>query len=259
MRLGMRSAVVAAGLMALVAGCARPAAIESREPSHVVVCPGIAGADPFCQRLTAMIDGLPGVSAQLWDWTVVEWTGDPSGLRNLTDYSRNQRRARFLAEQIESWRASHPSADLSLLGVSGGAGIVIFAAGDLPETFVFEQVVLISGAVSPARDLTPIIRRTRRGLFNYYSRNDRLILADGTRINGTMDRQFCPSCGYCGLEKPSDPDVAARLFQLKWRPEFLLLGNDGGHLGGLSAEFVRRFVLPLFADGVTPPAGWQRA
>src|SRR5262249_44436153 len=236
-----------------------PAGIESREPSHVIVCPGIAGADPFCQRLTKMIDDLPGVSAQLWDWTVVEWTGDPSGLRNLTDSSRHHRRARALANEIKAWRPSHPSTALSLLGVSGGAGIIIFAAGDLPETFEFEQIVVISGAVSPAANLAPIVRRTRRGLFNYYSRNDRLILADGTRINGTMDRAFEPSCGFCGFDKPGDPAIAAKLYQLEWRPEVARPGHDGGHLGGLTTDFVRRYILPLFSGAAITPPGWERA
>jgi len=242
---------------ALLAGCAQPKAVENTDHYHVILCPGIAGHDLLCHRLTQQIDDLPNASAQLWDWTIVEWTGDPTGLRNLTDYDRNQRRAALLAHQITTWRSTHPADHLSLLGVSGGAGIVLFAAADLPDDFTLDRIVLISGAVSPTYDLAPAVRRTQRGIFNYYSKGDSLVLNDGTRRHGTTDRKHVASCGYCGFNKPTNPDVAANLYQLEWKPEYEPLGNDGGHLGGLAIPFGQQFIFPLFTSA-TPPADWRR-
>ncbi len=245
-------------LVITLAGCAQPKAITSTDHYHVILCPGIAGHDLLCHRLTRQIDNLPDVSAQLWDWTVVEYTGDPTGLRNLTDFPRNQRRAALLARQIMYWRAAHPTDHLSLVGVSGGAGIVLFAAADLPNDFTLDRIVLISGAVSPTFDLASAASRTQRGIFNYYSKGDSLVLNDGTSRHGTTDRKFVPSCGYCGFAKPANPDVTANLYQLEWKPEYRSLGNDAGHLGGLNTVFAQRFILPLFTANTSPPE-WKRS
>ena len=234
-------------LIALV-GCA-PERIESTRPRHVVLCPGIAGADLFCQRLTWMLDGeVPGQSAQLWDWTSVKPTGDLTTLSNLQDYTRNRYRAAELARQMVEWQRDHPDGRLSLIGMSGGAGICFFTAQRLPKEVMQDQIVLVSGAVSPSFDPAPTVAKTRIGLFNYYSENDIAILRNGTTNAGTMDRKNVPAAGYCGFDPQQDPAVAAKVWQLKWRPEFRDLGNDGGHIGGLAVPFDRKFILPLFAD-----------
>ncbi len=251
-----RTCALSIALVIALTGCAQPKAITSTDHYHVVLCPGIAGHDPLCHRLTRQIDDLPNASAQLWDWTVVEWTGDPTGLRNLTDYDRNQRRAALLANQITTWRSTHPADHLSLLGVSGGAGIVLFAAARLPDDFSLDRIVLISGALSPDFDLAPASRRANRGIFNYYSKGDSLVLNDGTRIHGTTDRKHVASCGYCGFNKPTSPAVAGNLYQLEWHEEFESLGNDAGHLGGLAAPFDEKLILPLFTSS-PPPSDWQ--
>lgn len=245
-------------LVLLLAGCVQPKAITGADHYHVILCPGIAGHDPLCHRLTEQIDDLPNTSAQLWDWTIVEWTGDPTGLRNLTDLPRNQRRAALLANQITAWRVTHPTDHLSLVGVSGGAGIVLFAAADLPDDFTLDRIVLISGAVSPDFDLAAASRHAQRGIFNYYSKGDSLVLNDGTRIHGTSDRKHVASCGYAGFNKPTNPAVAANLYQLEWKPEYKSLGNDAGHLGGLATVFAQRFILPLFTANTSPPE-WKRS
>jgi len=241
-----------------LAGCA-PQSIESTQSRHVILCPGIAGADLFCQRLTWMLDSeVSGLSAQLWDWTAVKPTGDLTTLSNLQDYTRNRYRAAELARQIVDWQREHPKSRLSLIGMSGGAGICFFAVERLPPDVTLDRIVLISGAVSPGYDLAPIIKKTRVGLFNYYSEADIAILRDGTTKAGTMDRKNVPAAGFCGFDPQADPAVAAKVWQLQWRPEFRDLGNDGGHIGGLAVPFDRKFILPLFADPPATPPEWNR-
>ncbi len=241
-----------------LAGCA-PDAIKSSRPRHVIVCPGIAGADLFCQRLTWMLDGdVPGQSAQLWDWTSVKPTGDLSTLSNIYDYTRNRYRADELARQIVEWQRDHPDGRLSLIGMSGGAGICFFTVQRLPKEVMLDRIVLVSGAVSPSFDLAPIIAKTRIGLFNYYSEKDIAVLRNGTIKVGTMDRKNVPAAGFCGFDPPADPAVADRIWQLKWIPAYRDLGNDGGHIGGLAVPFDRKLILPLFADPPDIPADWKK-
>lgn len=253
----MRLQRLAILLLFPLAGCA-PKAIQSSRPRHVILCPGIAGADILCQRLTWMLDGdVPGQSAQLWDWTAVNPTGDLTTLSNLLDYNRNRYRAAELARQIIDWQRDHPDGRLSLIGMSGGAGMCFFTVQRLPKDIMLDRIVLVSGAVSPGFDLAPIVEKTRYGLFNYYSENDIAILRNGTIKAGTMDRKNVPSAGFCGFDPQTDAAVAAKVWQLKWRPEFRDLGNDGGHIGGLAVPFDRKYILPLFNDPPDIPSDWK--
>lgn len=236
-------------LLALpLVGCASPRISDTARASHVVVLPGIAGADVFNRRMAQLIDQeVPNVSAELWDWTAVEPPEGLSSLPNLTDYERNQRRAEVLAAQLVAWHKRHPRVRLSLVGMSGGVGMALFAVEKLPEELSLDRLVFISGATAPDYDLRPALRRCRGGIWNYYSHLDVAILDRGTRAAGTMDRQFVTAAGCLGFNVPDDPAFAARLHQLAWTPRMLALGNDGSHLGGLAMPFLRKYVLPLFA------------
>ncbi|MCK6456595.1 MAG: hypothetical protein L6Q92_08715 [Phycisphaerae bacterium] len=250
---------VALALCANVVGCAAPGRIESTRPAHVIVLPGIGGWDPFIDAIARRIAReVPNTSAQLWDWTRIEPQFSFDNLHNLTNLERNLRRAKQLAGQLETWRVNHPTTRISILAFSGGAGIAAFTCEALPADFRFDRIVLVSGGLSPGYDLTPVLRRTERGLFNYYSSEDRYVLRDLTRLHGTMDRKNSDSCGLTPFKRPADTQLAAKLRQLEWRPEMKKLGNDGGHVGGLATPFLRDYVFPLLDpthDRI--PAGWR--
>src|SRR5262249_34517147 len=100
-------------LLLSASGCAAPRVIESRQPAHVIILPGIGGNDPLIGRLRSIIEHeIPGVSAQVWDWTAVEPRASVLNLNNLEDYPRNCRRARRLADQLIDWRSAHPDTKL---------------------------------------------------------------------------------------------------------------------------------------------------
>lgn len=235
-------------------GCAAPRMIDSREAAHVVICPGIGGDDPFIARLGRLIEaGVPHATAQVWDWTRIEPRLSILNLANLQDYKCNQRRAGELARQLVLWRKSHPQTRLYLVGFSGGTGIILFTCAKLPEDFAIERVVFLASGLSPGADLTPLLRRSRRGLVNFHSAGDTVMLRDFTTRHGTMDRQYGPAAGFQGFHAPRDAALAAKLTQIAWTAAMKSEGHGGDHIGPLAAPFVRRRVLPLL--DASPPRG----
>ena len=117
----------------------------------------------------------------------------------------------------------------------------MFAFEKLPADFLVERVVLISPALSPDADLTPILIRSRRSVFCYRSPMDFVILGAGTKVFGTTDRKNVAAAGMVGFASDTKG-----IEELVWRPEMILQGNLGGHLGAFSAGFIRKFLLPLF-------------
>ena len=241
-RRGLLGCLAVMPVLAL-SGCVGPKHIAPGLSGHVVILPGIGGKNPSVDRLARMIDiEVEGVSAEVWDWTRIEPIG---ALGDLVDIERNRGRAEVLADQLAAWRAIHPETKLYLIAHSGGAGVVLFACEALPVDFRIERIVFLSAALSPQVDLEPALRRSRRGIFNYYSPKDLWVLGLGTRLLGTTDRVRGRSAGLVGFDASDDPNLDAKLTQLEWTPSMRQLGNRGGHFGAFAPGFIRAYLLPL--------------
>ena len=183
----------AAILLAFVGGCAQ----RSRGPDTVTDCgriymfPGIEGNR---WSLSWACAGLrdAGVNSAI---RVVDWDRPLGGLANLTDYEGNRRLARRVASDIAEYRATYRTAPIDLLGYSGGGGLAVLVAEELPEGICVRNVVLAQPALSPEYDLTLALRRIDGKLVNFYSPHDWLILGLGTRFFGTIDRAKTMSAG----------------------------------------------------------------
>ncbi len=240
--LGQGSSLVL--IAALLPACADPGPVVSPEQAHVLFLPGIGGSNLLVRRTATLInEQLPGYSAQTWDWTDIDRV---TPLGDLMNEDLNRRRARRLADELLHWRQAHPRDRLYLAATSGGAGIILFACQQLPPDFRLERIIFISPALSRDVDLTPILRRSRLGLFNYYSHLDVAVLGVGTGIFGTTDRKHAPSAGLVGFDLPADPALAVKIEQLAWEPAFTRLGNIGGHSGAFASSFLEKHILPEF-------------
>lgn len=252
--------VFAAVALPMLSGClARPHKIESEKPNYILFIPGILGQNIFeLSAARAVADGSPDASTQFWDWTLVDrpvWQRifSPLGIDNLTEYSRNRRRATQLAAALTEWRSVHKDDKLYVVAISGGVGLLAFACEELPSDFKFDRIVLISGALSRDYDFDNILAHSADGLFNYYSEDDRFVLGRGTRTYGNMDRRCADAIGKIGIHDPANPKIR----QLEWTPAMQKLGNDGGHAGGLAAKFLKTYVSPLFDDDPSnDPSEW---
>jgi pimeloyl-ACP methyl ester carboxylesterase len=243
----IRQAVMAAVFLCpLIAGCA-PRAIEpTGQPRHVVCLPGILGRTPGFNRIPRIVDReLEGASVQVWDWTRIDphWLPNPVG--HIRDYEKNRKRARLLADQITRFRRQHPDVPLSIVALSGGTAIALFACEELPEDVKLDRIILLSAAVSPDYDLGPSLRHADNGIVSYFSPKDRLILKRGTRWFGTGDRVYIESAGFCGFNRDrACGQNCDQLTEIGWRPAlWKQYRNSGGHAGAQEKRFIRNCVV----------------
>jgi pimeloyl-ACP methyl ester carboxylesterase len=138
--------------------------------------------------------------------------------------------------KITEYREEYPGNPVWLVGHSGGGGYALLVLEALPKGTMVEGVLLLAPAVSPDCNLAPLLRRTREGIWNYYSEADR-----------THPR----SAGHQGFREPeglteADRDLyASQLQQIPFGDEMRMAGNDGRHWGWLQGRFARGYLAPI--------------
>jgi pimeloyl-ACP methyl ester carboxylesterase len=253
----IRSAGPMFGLLAIVlpsfAGCsvADLSTTDRLERGLVIILPGIEGRSPWNIDLArGLNEGGVQTGIQIFDWG----TAVPGGmLINLTDYERNQRMAQQLKDHILAYRRKYPGRSVHLIGHSGGGGLAVLATEMLPPDTKLSSVILLAPALSPKHDLRAALRRTRFGIFNYFSKFDQALLGLGTSVAGTIDRDYGQAAGAVGFtrpkfDNPADDMLYTRLHQIQWRPEMRWYGHFGGHMEWTHRGFVKRYLAPLITD-----------
>jgi hypothetical protein len=245
----VRQIVRPAAWVSVIAGFrVLPAPTEAElERGLIVLFPGVEGGGWV---MGACAGGLRDAG---WDGAlrVIAWGRRPLGtFHNLMMLETNRAQARTIAAEITTYRRAHPNAPLSLVGLSGGAGMCLFIAEALPEDVMLDRILLIAPALSPTYHPGPAAARCRRGIVSFYSDLDWLMLGVGTTTFGTIDRRFGTAAGKVGFRDAagqlrSDP----WLTQIHWNEEWLRAGHYGGHLGGLC----RRWARDILAPHVVPP------
>ena len=211
----------------------------------VILVGGVGGLDFF---INAAEWALPhaGVmhEVQEFDWS----HGFGKVFKDLRDTQHCLHKAAELAAYVNWIKARDPERPVYLVGKSGGTGLVLAAAEQLPA-MTLERIILLSAAVSPNFDLRPALRATKREIVSFNSSNDRVILGWGTSQFGTIDRVYGPSAGLKNFVVPKnlneeDQAFYARLVQLHWNPRLIWQGNAGGHLGTSMPIFLEKEVAP---------------
>lgn len=257
-----RSPAFAAGLVAMsiaVSGCAyfSPAMTPERlDRGYVVMLPGIEGPSVFnSNAASGLVDGGVQSAVEVHDWSIGCSLGMLVHLQNLP---RNREQARRLAAKIVRYQDEHPGRPVYLIGHSGGAGIALLTLEALPPGRRIDGAILLAGAVSRDYDLRDALSKTTRGIWNFYSPGDWLLLAAGTSLFGTIDRVHAPSAGAYGFRVPADLDAEgerqyAKLRQVPYEFGMMSSGNFGGHFGPATRAFARDYLTPLI-DGDSCPS-----
>jgi hypothetical protein len=241
-------------LASILAGCVRPdiPRPERLDRGCIFMLPGIEGT---AWQLGGPVKGLRQAGI---DQTIerIAWGKHPfRQLHNLSALDENRKIAEGIAQRIAAYRAAQPGAPIVLVGYSGGGGLAALTAESLPDDVVLDRVVLIAAALSPCYDLSRVVSHTRRGVVNFYSPRDWLILGCGTRVFGTIDRQRTSSAGRIGFRDAAGRVIqSSQLTQICWRPEWIKLGHCGGHVGWLSTPWAREILAPQLAPSLTPRA-----
>ncbi|MFN0137880.1 MAG: serine aminopeptidase domain-containing protein [Phycisphaerae bacterium] len=234
------------------AGCRAPAALRTPERYKngvVFVLPGIEGTSPWNRNIAIGLDKGGVVSAiEVYDWT---YKIPGANIFNLTNIERNREQAAKLAQRIIQHVDRNPGTPVHLIGHSGGGGMAVLTLEALPADIEVDQVVLLAPALSPEYDLSRALRRTRKGIVNYYSQLDLGFLGIGTTVFGSIDRDRGPSAGAIGFEYPQRLSAdgrklyASKLRQVRWTPQMAKRGAFGTHMGWMRQDFARSTLSPI--------------
>jgi hypothetical protein len=238
---------LAAGTAALLGGAvaAQEQRPESGKRGVVFVVGGIGGFDILGKSAQLALPRA-GVPHEIRDFV---WTHGWGRLfKDLQDTRHLLAKAEVLAEQIKRIKADDPDRPVYLVGKSGGTGLVLAAAEQLPPR-TLERIILLSAAVSPTYDLRGALQATRGEIVSFYSRYDSFILGWGTSQFGTVDRVYGPSAGLRRFKVPADLNchdraLYERLVEVPWNPRMLCEGHTGMHFGTSLPTFLGKEVAP---------------
>jgi pimeloyl-ACP methyl ester carboxylesterase len=181
---------------------------------------------------------------------VYDWTTRLPGtmVLNLTDYQRNERKAREIADRIRRYQRAHPGRPVHLVGHSGGGGIAVLTMEALKQDEEIEMALLLGPALSREYDLTRALKHALNGIVNFYSESDVALLRVGTVVAGTIDREHGASAGALGFLAPRGLSADGRrlykdrLRQVGWSERLERYGASGTHMGWTSSTFAKRYL-----------------
>ena len=255
-RVGL-AAVAGLVLLASATGCppARSTYVtrERLEAGLVVSLDGIGGYNWGPRWLRSGLDEA-GVGAAI---IIYDWSKGPTGffVGDLTDVARNRASANDLARMVSTYIAAMPNRPVTLIGHSGGAAVVVWALEALPAECQVERVILLAPALAPDYDLSPALRAVRKRTYVMYSSADVGLMAAGTAVFGTMDRQHSVSAGWAGFSlppAPADRKQYLKVRQVPWTIDLALSGHMGGHMGWTTTRFAREFLAPILTGASDP-------
>jgi pimeloyl-ACP methyl ester carboxylesterase len=218
---------------------------SSSEKGVVFVVGGVGGWDILGPASHWELPRV-GIHHEIRDFVWTHGFGQP--FKDLQDRHHLMRKAEDLAEEVRKVKKLDPQRPVYLIGRSGGAGLVLAAAEQLPPD-TLERIILLSAAVSPHYDLRPALRATWGEIVSYFSDNDQFVLNWGTTHFGTIDRVYGPSAGLHGFVIPiklSNEDRLhyRRLIQIPWSSAMILEGHFGAHTGTSLPSFVGYEIAP---------------
>jgi len=238
----------AAGALLLLAGCASREYVDYQRLNRglVVVLTGIEGRSPFNEEICRGLDE-GGVA---WAIEIHDWTIPMAGAMNLWDEGRNRDSAARIAQRIVNYQKAFPGRPVVMVGQSGGAGMAVWTLEAMPKDHPVDGAVLLAAALSAGYDLRPALSRSRRGIVNFYSPYDWMMLGLGSTMYGNLDGGHGSAAGRVGFDSPVGPSAYSQLFQVCWDSH---LGRHTGYLGGHfdsgNRQFIARVVAPLVLDG----------
>jgi len=251
----LRISVGVLGLAALGAGggcratgADRPARMKE---GCIFYCDGAGGGSVFRNWSGGIRRGMKR-AGYAGSGTMFRWqTGLGAAADQATSVEYKRRKAGELARKIRQYAQAHPGAPVTLMGLSAGTAICVYALEALPEEVTVRDVFLFAGSVSSTYDLTAALKRVDRHAFVFSSDND-AVLRFLVPLSGTADREPA-SVGTIGVDGIRWPPSAgaetrrqyAKIIDVPWEEEFAQYGYLGGHTDVVNARFVQAVVAPL--------------
>jgi len=251
------AALAGLGLLVTASGCPPAGSTyvtkERLKAGLVVSLGGVGGTNWGPQWLRSGLDEA-GVGAAI---IIYDWSKGPRGMfvGDLMDEARNRASANDLAQLVATYVAAMPDRPVTLIGHSGGAAVVVWALEALPEGCRVERAILLAPALAPGYDLSAALRGVRHRMYVMHSKADIGLMAAGTAVFGTMDRQHSVSAGLAGFALPAAPADKAQYLkvrQVPWTIDLVKSGHLGGHMGWTTTRFARDFLAPILIGQADP-------
>lgn len=256
-------ALASALILPFLAGCGRtmtmlPDTPERLARGHLYYLDGAGGGG-----LTNWSGGVKeGLLAAGYDGGA-EMFGWETGLGVVADQDAGadykRARAAEVARRIEEYKKLYPSAPVSLIGLSAGTAVAVFALEALPADAPVDTVVLLGASIGADYDLAQALRRVRNKLYIVTCGRD-VVLGFLVPLVGTADRQSVEAAaGLNGFTLPAGAtEETRRLYREKvvtiaWTRQLDPTRDCGTHLDNVSMEFIRDHVAPLLRQ-TKPPA-----
>ena len=227
--------------------CATPGRLAE---GLIIILPGIEGCSTINDSIArGLIAGALPHALKIIDWRKYR----PWNPLHLAMLRHNQAQAAGIADFICKYQRDYPGRPVHLIGHSAGAGIALFVLENLSATNCVESVILLAAAVSRQFNIQSLLKRTRRGIWNFFSPLDLPTVGLGTIVFGTMDRRHTISAGALGfrtvhdsISNAVDPEsIEPQLRQMRFRTTMIRSWNFGGHFGSTNAVFVQHHIAPI--------------
>jgi len=247
MAIGFCTCVALLGV-AMSAGCS----FGTKEPKIVsgdlkkglvIVLPGIEGSSSLNKDICkGLREGGVKYAVELYDWTVqVPVFGY---VYNQRAEGRNRTKAVEIATTILHYQRAHPGKPVIVVGQSGGGAMAVWIAEAMPAGTKVDGVILLAASLSPQYMLDVALSKSDRGIVNFYSAKDWVLLGVGTTVVGTMDGSHTSSAGKVGFDV-SASKAYSRLYQITWTPKMAETGFKGTHLSSGAEPFIASYIAPL--------------
>lgn len=207
----------------------------------ILILPGIEGESMLNHMIADGLKdaGLPD-AIDIYDWTGTRFFM----VGGVTRYERNMRQAALIAHRLTEYQRTHPGRPVHLIGHSAGGGIAVLVLEQMSKDRPITGAILLAPAISPTHNLTEAMRRTKFGVYNFWSPGDFAWLGIGTTAFGTVDREHGPAAGMIGFRVPDhlSPSEAklyeTKLHQIHQQGSTIKDGQVIPHMGWASKWFV---------------------
>lgn len=243
--------------LVIFCGCENNAAYMTPErlaAGLVVILPGIEGESGANHDIR---DGLvnSGIdsSLQIWHW------GRPvpgiGMLLNQMDFLGNHLEGGKIAQRIVKYQDEHPDRPVHIIGHSGGGGIAVFAAAQMPKDRQITGLVLLSASIAGNYDISRALKNCSSGIVNFYNKDDGALLGLGTTVFGNVGGSRAGSAGLYGFTIPDSSDASTRLAYKKLYQVSMTGSMTSGaiaHFAATQPYFISRYVAPWIKDSNWP-------
>jgi pimeloyl-ACP methyl ester carboxylesterase len=151
-----------------------------------------------------------------------------------------------LAGRITDLRRANPDGQIVLMGLSSGCSMIVSSLEKLTRDVKVDAVVFLSPSTSRRTDLREALTHVKGKLFVTINPYDPVLA-----VGESSGPEGGDPAGRSGFSPPEDLplDEDGQLLYRKiehvlWKPEYAVLGWQGGHTGATAAGFIAKVIAP---------------